>query len=133
MQTTSRREALLEMYSDMYKDAHGSRPRGYSWERAENMTLAELEAEFEYLESVIKQNIEEEKAAENRAVRAFEQTLENLIEIGAKDRVTAIKWLIDGEEMVGGGDGIPAEQCDLSFFCYLHGLPYGYITKEDLA
>jgi hypothetical protein len=40
--------------------------------------------------------------------------------MGAGDRKTALRWMIDSEE----------DYCDSGYMEYSHGLPYGYIEKE---
>ena len=47
------------VFWDMYKDAHGVRPRGVD---TSTWTLEQFEAEFEYLQKTINANFEQEQA-----------------------------------------------------------------------
>jgi hypothetical protein len=112
----TRTEELQCIYWDMYKDAHGFRPRHvdtFHW--TEEMFLAEFEA----LELVIRQEELQRAFAEGKAAARFEARVDDLMATGAKDAETAIRWIMDAE----GANG------DQGFAEYLLGLPYGYITK----
>jgi hypothetical protein len=61
---------------------------------------------------------DEEEARKTVAVEDFEQKIADLIEMGAADRETAIRWFLDGMDL---------HECDLhdaGFICYELGLPY---------
>lgn len=105
------------VFWDMYKDAHGVRPRGVD---TSTWTLEQFEAEFEYLQKTINANFEQEQAHQAEAVKKFEQHVINTICMGARDRETALRWIMDASEAGG----------DWEYFCYLNGLPYGYFNKE---
>jgi hypothetical protein len=112
----TRAEELQCIYWDMYKDAHGFRPRHvdtFHW--TEEMFVAEFEA----LELVIRQEDLQRAFAEGKAAARFEARVDDLMATGAKDAETAIRWIMDAE----GANG------DQAFAEYLLGLPYGYIAK----
>jgi len=114
--TMTRTEELQSIYSDMYKDAHGFRPRHMDtthW--TEEMFLAEFEA----LELVIRQEELQRAFREGQAIERFEAQLVELMACGAHDRTMATGWVMEAE----GANG------DTEFAEYLLGLPYGYITK----
>jgi hypothetical protein len=102
------------MYSDFYKDAMGFRPRFDT----DDWTLESWESEFDYLRRVCEENEGQERTLQAAAIETIEARIANLISIGADDRATAIKWLMDGDNVAG----------DEGFFEYLNDLPYGYIT-----
>jgi hypothetical protein len=109
-------EQMQCQYWDMYKDAYGVRPRGIdttSW------TEADFEAEFQMLGKVIEQEDIARKEAEAEATAKFEQHVTNTICMGAKDRATALRWIMDASQ---AGD-------DWEYFCFLNGLPYGYFRE----
>lgn len=109
-------EQMQCQYWDMYKDAYGVRPRGIdttSW------TEADFEAEFQMLGKVIEQEDIARKEAEAQATAKFEQHVTNTICMGARDRVTALRWIMDASQ---AGD-------DWEYFCFLNGLPYGYFRE----
>ena len=110
-------EQMQCQYWDMYKDAYGVRPRGIdtsAWSESEFM------AEFDMLAKVIDAEEIARKEAEAIAVEKFEQHVTNTICMGARDRETALRWIMDA----GHANG------DWEYFCFLNGLPYGYFNKE---
>jgi hypothetical protein len=109
-------EQMQCQFWDMYKDAYGVRPRGIdttSW------TEADFEAEFQMLGKVIEQEDIARKEAEAEATAKFDQHVTNTICMGAKDRATALRWIMDASQ---AGD-------DWEYFCFLNGLPYGYFRE----
>jgi hypothetical protein len=88
-ESLSKREALLQIYSDVHKDAYGFRPRYdyYSY------SLEQLEADFARFGQMISEATEAEALAERAAVAAFKSTIRTLIEVGAGDEETALRWL----------------------------------------
>jgi len=113
----SEHEQLSAIHYDMYKDAHGIRPR---WIEYDTLTVSELRQSIEQLESEISFQIAEEEKRQAVAIQEFEAVVQNAIEFGAGDRETALRWLIDDGEACG----------DREYFCFLNGLPYGYFKKE---
>jgi len=112
--------SVLEQYActfwDMYKDAHGVRPRGVDTSAWDEATF---EAEFNYLQDLIAKNDQERKISEAEAMHEFEMRVQDLLRSGAKNREMAIRWVHEAE----GSNG------DDEFLCYLVGLPYGYFRK----
>ena len=103
-------------YWDLYKDAHGIRPRGID---TSTWTMEDFRKEFEYLGSVIDAEEIARKAAEQNAVFSFEKRVDDLIYSGAKDRATAIRWIHEAEDTNGDDD----------YLCWTLGLPYQYFRK----
>ena len=103
-------------YWDMYKDAHGVRPRGID---TSSWTLADFDKEFEYLGNVIQQEEALRKEEEAAAVIRFSKLVEDTIAAGAADRETALRWIMDASNCLG----------DWEFLCYEHGLPYRYFKQ----
>ena len=110
-------EQMQCQYWDMYKDAYGVRPRGVDtsgWSESDFM------AEFDTLAKVIEAEEIARKEAEAIAVEKFEQHVTNTICMGARDRETALRWIMDASTASG----------DWEYFCFLNGLPYGYFNEE---
>jgi len=103
-------------YWDMYKDAYGVRPRGVD---TSTWTLADFDAEFKLLGEIIKQEDIARKAAETEAIEKFEQHVINTMCMGARDRETALRWIMDASNANG----------DWEYLCYDLGLPYQYFRK----
>ena len=102
-------------YWDMYKDAHGVRPRGVD---TSSWTLADFEQEFASLGSVIEREEADRQTAQAQAIVKFESRVVSLMHTGA-DRERVIAWLMDAEGATG----------DFEYFCFCVGLPYGYFRK----
>jgi len=106
----------IATYSDAYKDIYGSRPRHIRWDELSDEEVQEkLDALWvDYDEHMAELNLREEKAVAN-----FEATIKNLMETGAGDRETAIRWFVDGL----GIDGLSFCYGG-SYVCFEAGLPY---------
>lgn len=102
-------------YWDMYKDAHGVRPRGID---TSTWTLADFDMEFAGLGAVIQQEEIARRESEARAIVEFEDRVANLMHAGT-NRERVIAWLMDAEGATS----------DFEYFCFCVGLPYGYFRK----
>ena len=80
------------------------------------MTNEELEKELEFLSGVAKERMEEEERAEQAAYERFEEQVADTIKMGAGDRNTAIRWILNAE-------GLDKEY-DMGYVCYCLGLGY---------
>ena len=110
-------EQMQCQYWDMYKDAYGVRPRGIdttSW------TAYAFQVEFEHLALTIQANEIQRQEAEATAVKNFEQHVINTICMGARDRETALRWIMEASTANG----------DWEYFCFLNGLPYRYFERK---
>ena len=113
----TRTEELQSIYWDMYKDAHGFRPRHVD---TTHWTEEMFVAEFEALELAIRQEELLRAFNEGQAIERFEVRMANLMANGARDRFTALRWIMEAECANG----------DTEFADYLLGLPFGYISKN---
>ena len=104
------------IYWDMYKDAHGVRPRGID---TSTWTLQDFQQEFASLQEVIVREEANRQVAEKEAIAKFEQHVTNTICMGARDRETALRWIMDASNANG----------DWEYLCYDLGLPYHYFRK----
>ena len=109
-------EQAQSIFWDMYKDAHGIRPRGID---TSTWTLEQFEAEFEGLGVAIEAEEKARVAAEQNAVFAFEKRISDLMFSGAKDRATAMRWIHEAEDTNG----------DDEYLAWTLSLPYGYFRK----
>lgn len=119
MQQT-RKEELRDLFSDMYKDAHGMRPRFVdtsAWGEAE------YEKEFSYLQGIITRDLEEQSVREQGAAALFEKRVTETIALGARNRETAMKWIHAAEDSNGDND----------YLEHLLGLKYGYLRSTAPA
>ena len=93
--TETKRQEMILIYSDFYKEAYGFRPRHINYHE---FTLAELQADFDRFSKVCKENARIEKEANGRAIAEFEQKVQTLINMGANDRKTALRWIVESYE-----------------------------------
>lgn len=85
------KEDLYSFISDASKDANGCRRRLDISE----YTVAELEELCDFYAAAASRAAEEERAREAAAEARFEKTVASLIESGAGDRATAVRWIRD--------------------------------------
>jgi len=111
--------SIVEQYAcqywDMFKDAHGVRPRGID---TSTWTEADFEVQFANLAKVIEAEEIARSQAQSRAIVEFETRVANLMH-PSTNRERVIGWLMDAESVNG----------DFEYFCYTQGLPYGYFRK----
>ena len=107
------RNEMAAVFRDIYKDAYGIRPRFST----ADWTIEDFEREFVSLQETIDYNYKIEKEAEQVSIKDFERFLSNSMSKNGIDRITALRWVIDGEY-------------DIGYVEYQYGLPYGYIEKE---
>lgn len=106
------REFILDTISDLHKDAYGFRPSNFASFRA--MNDDQLQAVYHDLVAAVQSSIEEDKRREAAASDEWNAHIIHLMEVGAKDRATAIRWDMDA---MGAGP-------DVGYYCYLCGLSY---------
>ena len=101
---------------DMYKDAHGFRPRHID---TSAWTIEQFETEFAELGEIMKANDIAQGIDEAKAVEKFERRVAELISIGAQDSAMAMRWIHEAEGTHGDND----------FLAWTLGLPYQYFRK----
>jgi hypothetical protein len=116
----SEQEQLQCTFWDAYKDAHGFRPRHID---TTTLTVDELKLDIARLASIIQDNERARIEDEAAAVVRFETRVASIIQLGAKDREMALRWIHEAE----GSDG------DDEYLCFLVGVPYGYIKTAVAA
>ena len=106
-------EQFQQSYSDLYKEVNGFRPRP----GAEAFNDIEyLKAEHIRLWDQLAEKQAQDKLNDEAAAHAFEQLVAATIKNGAKNRATAIRWLMEAEDVNGDED----------FFKFKMHLPYSY-------
>jgi len=107
------RDSLITSVYEMHKDAYGVKGRHYDFN---NMSNKELEEELDRLCAVAKAECEAEEKFEEAAYQTFLKRIAENIKLGASDKETAIKWILQSE-------GLDNEK-DSSYICYSLGLSY---------
>jgi hypothetical protein len=103
-------------YWDMYKDAHGFRPRHVD---TSSWTLEQFDQEFAELVEVMKANDIAKSIEETIAIEKFERRCAEMISIGAKNMDMAMRWIHEAEGTQGDND----------YLAWTLGLPYQYFRK----
>ncbi len=88
------RNEVMMWVSDLYIDVFCFSPRGYNWS---SFSITELE---EFVNDLGEQAEAEAKRAEEMANEAeveFNKRVQEVIDLGAGDRETALKWMLDGD------------------------------------
>jgi hypothetical protein len=110
-------EQAQATFWDMYKDAHGFRPRHID---TSSWTLAQFDQEFSDLAEIMKANEIKQGIQEAIAVEKFERRVAEMISIGAKDQAMAMRWIHEAEDTQGDND----------YLAWTLGLPYRYFSKQ---
>ena len=108
-----------ELFSDLYKDAYGSRPTADMWRQWED---APDSVKQDIWDTMMRDLAAEDARREQEYVAAVQQLeahVQRNMDLGAPDRDTAIRWIIQSldlseDDMRYGG----------SYVCYKLGLPY---------
>lgn len=103
-------------YWDFHKDAYGFRPHGID---TSSWTVEQFNAEFEVLSAVCQANAIARKQTEASAAVHVEARIALLLQSGAVNRATAIRWINEAE----GSNG------DMEYLCFLLGVDYGYFRE----
>jgi hypothetical protein len=106
------RDSLITSVYEMHKDAYGVKGRHYNFDKMSNK---ELEEELERLCKVAQAEREAEEKFEEAAYQTFKNNCRKY-KLGASDKETAIKWILEAE-------GLDNEK-DSSYICYSLGLSY---------
>jgi hypothetical protein len=85
----NRKDELIQILWDLFKDVHGVRPRGMDYDR---WSVTDLEWEVAMLQQSLEDDLRWEREQEDRALNAG-------MEVGASDIATAMRWLEDAYEM----------------------------------
>jgi hypothetical protein len=88
-QIDPRKQELVDVLWDLFKDVHGVRPRGMDYH---TWHVTDLEFEVAMLQRQLEDDLRWEREQEDRAINAC-------MDCGASDIATAMRWLEDAYEM----------------------------------
>lgn len=109
------------LYSDLYKDVYGSRPRNVFF-----ASQAELDADVDFLCKKLDAQIEEQNLAQANNMVAFEARLAGIQSIVANtSREDAFRILLQSEGLDSDFDWYGTEVVEHNF-----NLPYGSLREE---
>lgn len=113
---------LKQLYSDYHKEAYGIRPRhDYS-----DYTLSQLQACYEQFASICEENARIEEKREKVAVESFKASARKIMNSGAKDFMTAIRWMMQADDVN------PRYRQDVENWMWDHGILYSDYGKSLL-
>lgn len=107
-----------DIYSDLYKDVYGSRPRYAQFESVE-----EFDRDYEFLVKRLNQKMEQEREEQREAIARFETRVAEVMNLVLNtNRVGALRIIMDAEDCLD----------DFEFYGYESlewrlGLPFGYV------
>ena len=116
-----------ELFSDLHKDVYGYRPRGAAMEDWNSRTPRQKNELFNALCDELEEVTRDEKRQADRNLFEFTGLIMDMIELGAKDRETALRWMTQDHEF-------HSEQ-DVSHWVWAHGIlftEYGKQLVKDL-
>ena len=90
-----------DLFSDLYKDAHGFRPRYHAF-YDESTTDEERQAIWDQTIVELNESMEQEAAQKEQDLVEFKTLVANTIELGAGNEETALRWLVQDEEFYSG-------------------------------
>jgi len=112
--------------SDLHKDAYGYRPTSVFWIDWNNGSDSYKQKMWDYLLEDLDAELARERDEQALAVFSYETQIANNIALGAADRATAIRWMMQSMEL-GENDLYYGG----SLVCYKLGLPYHMETEFD--
>tara|TARA_Y100001963_G_scaffold46683_2_gene65806 strand:- start:22526 stop:22909 length:384 start_codon:yes stop_codon:yes gene_type:complete len=107
------------IFSDLVKEVYGTRSVGrtghlsHYWDETPENKQKIWDDLCDEHEDVLA----EEKASQVRKAKAFEDRIQDVISIGARDRKTALRWILQSENL---------DLRDYSYACFALNVPYSY-------
>ena len=102
--------------SDLHKDAHGYRPSSFFWQNWDDASNDQKQSIWDDLCEDLSRNVALLAREAEHALQAFEAQIDVNIELGASDRETAIRWIVESLDLGG--------YATAEYACYHLGLSY---------
>ncbi len=126
--TQEEKDECLMWISDLYKDVYGSRPRNWNFNA---MSFEELTDFVNDLSEQSEEQSRQEKEWAEICLVEFKKSLQNVIDSGAGDRKTALRWMLQGDM----GDDTQLDMYAIEYFTMKRGidtLSYGESLEKEL-
>ena len=126
--TQEEKNECLMWISDLYKDVYGTRPRNWNFEI---MSFEELTDFVNDLSEQSEEQSRQEKEWAEICLVEFKKSLQNVIDSGAGDRKTALRWMLQGDM----GDDTQLDMYAIEYFTMKRGidtLSYGESLEKEL-
>ena len=104
--------------SDLHKDAYGFRPSESFWSDWLSYSNDEKQKVWDWMVVRVEESIDEEAREQQASIARFEALVAKNIEVGAGDRETALRWIMDASDCDG----------DWERLCYKRNLPFNYFA-----
>ena len=117
-----------DLFSDLHKDVYGYRPRGAAMEDWISRTPRQKNELYNALCDELEEVTRDDERRAARNVFEFTGEIMDVIELGAKDRETALRWMTQDEKFY-------SEQC-ISHWVWARGIlftDYGKQLVKDLT
>jgi len=108
-----------DVVSDLHKDAYGFRPNQIFWHEWNSTNDDGRQHIWDNLLVSLNAEMERERRAEQQAISRFEALVTKTIAAGARNRETALRWIMDSSDC----------NSDWKYLCFTHGLPFHYFKK----
>lgn len=117
-----------QIVSDLHKDARGFRPGQSWWQMWGALGDAEKQNVWDALCDELNETMAAERDAYARAEIDFHQRVQGAMLSGAKDELTAIRWLLDAE----GIDEFDLRYYGSDYVAFHFGLPYKGLFDQQI-
>ena len=87
-----------DTFSDLHKDVYGFRPRGIIMENWNMMPDEQKQVRWDELCEELEANEKADRIALRNNIASHQNSVQNVIDVGAGDRATAISWMVSEEE-----------------------------------
>ena len=93
-----------DTFSDLHKDVYGFRPRGIIMENWNMMPDEQKQVRWDELCEELEANEKADRIALRNNITSHQNSVQNVIDVGAGDRATAISWMVSEEEFYHSQD-----------------------------
>ena len=113
-----------QIFSDLVKEVYGTRSVGRTGHLSHYHVSSDAEKQkiWDDLCDQHEEVMAEEAKAEKRSIARFEARIQETIVLGAGNRETALRWILEGEF----GDEMSHWPFDAGYACYIFNLPYSF-------
>ena len=93
-----------DTFSDLHKDVYGFRPRDIIMENWNMMPDEQKQVRWDELCEELEANEKADRIALRNNIASHQNSVQNVIDVGAGDRATAISWMVSEEEFYHSQD-----------------------------
>ena len=116
-----------QIVSDLHKDARGYRPTEYFWEEWNQTGDDTRQAMWDNLLEELAEETARQKDAYARAEIDFHQRVQGTMLAGARDELTAIRWILEAEQFTNSDLAYGSD-----YVAYHFGLPYKGLFDQQI-